>query len=501
MVNVEVNNLERLGAYVRARRLALGLTQTQLGQRLAWTQERVSILEHGKYGMPSLPALARLAIACEVSLMDILKSAGYGDGPNIGTDGWASTRANGPVLLYTLQQLLAIEAGTMKDALDCAADLVAGVMGAEMVDAFIYDAPTGSLVALGSSNTEMGRRAHEVGMDRLPVANHGREVSVYETGEPYLTGDANHDPRMLIGMTEGLGISSFLGVPLSVGRARRGVLIAVSSQLDQFHDDDIPFFETVARWVGMVAHHAELIEEVQRDAVEKAHRTGVEEVISFLERDSTFHLEPLMERLDILRHRALHNGDEDGARELELVQERTGQIKRALNELMDASALQRGLVPLKLETTDVVELVREVADEHRAALATVHVRAPEGLRVQLDAARIRQAVDALIRNALRRSPRSLPVVVTVNVVREKDGDRVVVSVQDERTSLCSDQPPELAGDFFAVEDSPTLGMSLFQARSAVEAHGGMVSVDTPSVTTAVFKLTLPLTAKEISRAN
>jgi len=78
-MNVDTADLESLGSFIRSRRQALGLTQTQLGERLGWMQERVSILENAKYGMPSLPALARLAIACEVPLMQILRAVGYGD--------------------------------------------------------------------------------------------------------------------------------------------------------------------------------------------------------------------------------------------------------------------------------------------------------------------------------------------------------------------------------------------------------------------------------------
>lgn len=66
-----------LGNLTRDRRKALGMTQTQLGQRLGWAQERVSILEHGTYGMPSLSQLSRLAHALEMSLGEVLHAMGF----------------------------------------------------------------------------------------------------------------------------------------------------------------------------------------------------------------------------------------------------------------------------------------------------------------------------------------------------------------------------------------------------------------------------------------
>lgn len=66
-----------LGAFIRRQREHLGLTQTQLGRRLGYYQERVSAIERGTYGLPSLPALAELAVALEVDLGDLIEAAGY----------------------------------------------------------------------------------------------------------------------------------------------------------------------------------------------------------------------------------------------------------------------------------------------------------------------------------------------------------------------------------------------------------------------------------------
>lgn len=491
-MNVDTTDLESLGNYIRGRRQALGLTQTQLGQRLGWMQERVSILENGKYGMPSLPALARLAVACEVPLMEILRAAGYGDDSHLEMNTSTAEHPSGTALLYTLQQLIAIDVGTMKDALDQAADLLAGVMGAEKVDAFIYDPKVESLVALGASNTDMGRKQRRLGMDRLPLANRGREVGIFETGAPYLTGDAESDPEMLVGFVQGLGVKSFLGVPLSVDGERRGVLVATSSKSDQFHEEDTSFFETVARWVGVAAHRAELMEEVQRDAVEKARRAAAEELIEYLGQDTRLHLEPVIERLIVLRTKAMQQGDTESAGEFDRIQDLVRGVEQSIESLLDASALERGLVALNLESTDLVRLVNEVVEQHRGELSPVHVRAPDGLQAELDVARIRSAIDALIRNALRRSPGSLPVVVEIAVVRQEGEDQVLVSIQDEGTNVGIAASPGLTSDLAPRAEAPSLGLSLYHARSAAEAHGGTIAVDTPSTNTAVFRLILPL---------
>ena len=86
-------------------------------------------------------------------------------------------------LLPTLERLLAIDETDLHRALDQACHMVAEALGADKVDAALYDAASDSLVAAGTSHTPMGRNQHAIGMNRLPVANGGREVEVFVTGE------------------------------------------------------------------------------------------------------------------------------------------------------------------------------------------------------------------------------------------------------------------------------------------------------------------------------
>src|SRR5436305_14854316 len=101
-------NLEALGRFIRERRQALGLTQTTLAGRLGWVQERVSLVENAKYGLPSLPALARLAAALETPLASVLEAIGYSG--MVPAEPEPNTPPQSVALQYALQQLLSIDA-------------------------------------------------------------------------------------------------------------------------------------------------------------------------------------------------------------------------------------------------------------------------------------------------------------------------------------------------------------------------------------------------------
>src|SRR3954451_2084221 len=146
-------------------------------------------------------------------------------------------------LLGTLEQLLAIDATELEPALQQAAQIVCEVLGADKVDVFIYEPASESLVARGTSATPMGRRQHEIGMDRLPLAGRGRAVQVFRTGTSYQDGRVDKDQLELVGIREGLGVRSQVSVPLEAGGTRRGVLSAMSAEPDFFSALDTAFLE------------------------------------------------------------------------------------------------------------------------------------------------------------------------------------------------------------------------------------------------------------------
>ena len=74
-------------------------------------------------------------------------------------------------LLDTLQRLLEIPAADMKVALTQACDAVAAALGADKVDAFIYDPQSDCLVAQCSSTQPLSAKERRHGLDVLQVSN------------------------------------------------------------------------------------------------------------------------------------------------------------------------------------------------------------------------------------------------------------------------------------------------------------------------------------------
>ena len=191
-------------------------------------------------------------------------------------------RAGRDPVWTTLERLLALDAVELKTALDQAADITAEALRADKVDAFVYEAETESLVALGTSDTPMGRRQHAIGLHRLPLATGGRAADVFRSGRRHLDGHVDADPDELEGIKTGLGVRSALLCPLEVAGQRRGVLSAVSARPDDFSDDDAALCGAMARWLALVMHRAELVQQLGEFREERGRREAILEVLNLL---------------------------------------------------------------------------------------------------------------------------------------------------------------------------------------------------------------------------
>ncbi|GLV60453.1 hypothetical protein KDH_72720 [Dictyobacter sp. S3.2.2.5] len=157
-------------------------------------------------------------------------------------------------LLTTLERLLEIEAIQVKPALQQAAQLISEALSAEKVDVFFHEPATHSLLALGSNDSSMSRHQKALALDRLQIANRGRIVEVFLTGDSFLSGQLDQDEGELRGMRipepEGMGIVSQIAASISMQGERRGVLMAACGMHMFFTQQDLRFWKRLPVGLG-----------------------------------------------------------------------------------------------------------------------------------------------------------------------------------------------------------------------------------------------------------
>lgn len=141
----------------------------------------------------------------------------------------------------------------------------------------------------------------------------------------------------------------------------------------------------------------------------------------------------------------------------------TDRLVRLAEDLLVESSVRGGRMPLRREPILLAELVEAAASGHRrgaeAGGARLEVEA-QRVTVSVDPARIRQALENLLANAVRHAPAG--GVIRLSATVEQNELRIAVT----------DDGPGLPDPASAFQLEPTIGRGLAIVRAIAEAHGG-----------------------------
>jgi len=169
---------------------------------------------------------------------------------------------------------------------------------------------------------------------------------------------------------------------------------------------------------------------------------------------------------------------------LRTIIEQIGRLERLLRNLL--SSVQRAkpiLTPVKDVVgflSERVDLFREQAAAHGLALRVEG----ETINAALDSARIGQAIDNLVLNAIQNTPSGGCIAVRA----EQLADRIVFSVADTGQGVPEDVRAQLFEPFVTTRPDGT-GLGLAVVREIAEAHGGIArAIHRPDGTTFIIEL-------------
>jgi two-component system, OmpR family, sensor kinase len=393
-------------------------------------------------------------------------------------------------LLDTLQELFALPALDLTEALMAAAQSIVKVMGCDKVDAFVLDQRKQTLRAIGTSDTPMGRLQRALGLDALALANGGRVVEVFKSGVSFIEGHAERDPNELRGIVAELGVRSTVAAAFDVEGVRRGVLSAVSAQPDFFQASDLQFLEVVAHWLSALIHRAELAERARKSESDQVRRAAADEIIAVLAHDLRNHLQPLLYRLQLFRLR-LSEGKPAKIEEMDKAVRSVQRLSQLTTDLLDLKRLDQGLFSLELVPVDLAAIAQETAATLATSEVPVRATGRDKLVVVADADRVRQALENLVANAVKYSPPRKAVEIQVRAGDGKDKGYALLEVIDEGRGIAPEMLPKLFDRFSSSSDSPGLGLGLYLAHRIARAHeGDLIAESTPGSPTR-FRLKLP----------
>lgn len=169
------------------------------------------------------------------------------------------------------------------------------------------------------------------------------------------------------------------------------------------------------------------------------------------------------------------------------------RLNRVIENLLDMSRLNSGVLELKMDWHDVGDLIGVALQKLKVQIKTheLKVELSEELPlIKIDFRLMEHALSNLILNASMYSPPA----TRITVLSHTEGDILKLEVKDEGQGIPAESIGKVFDKFYRVPGSPTggTGLGLSIVKSIVEAHKGKIFVANNSDQGALFTLTIPI---------
>jgi C4-dicarboxylate-specific signal transduction histidine kinase len=162
-------------------------------------------------------------------------------------------------------------------------------------------------------------------------------------------------------------------------------------------------------------------------------------------------------------------------------------------------ALFKHTAPAKVNL-DINRLILQVctlmADDIHGNVISLETQLAHVPMIRADAVQVQQVIVNLVRNAIEALSAAVELPKSLLIRSRRDGDNLVVDVQDEGTGLAN---PETIFEPFNTTKETGMGMGLAICRSIVEAHGGRIWVVRNEVRGVTFSFSLPTEPSDVTR--
>ncbi len=285
-----------------------------------------------------------------------------------------------------------------------------------------------------------------------------------------------------------LGARSYISVPL---RGRKGIIGAMSLVRGlpgrRYGPEDVVVAEGLGQRAGLAVENARLYL-ASREAI-----VARDDFLAIAAHELRTPLSTLSLQLQML---AVTPGAERTAavvdQKLERALRQTRRLAGLIDSLLEVSRITAGRLTLHREPSDLSAIVRDVAQRlhgvAEAAGCEVSVHAEDSVTGSWDPLRLDEVVSNLLQNAIRYAPGG-PIELSV----EPDGQQVRLVVRDHGPGIPQNLRARVFDRFEKGEgrSQEGLGLGLYITRQVVDAHGGIIEIESEPGEGTTFIVLLP----------
>jgi len=178
------------------------------------------------------------------------------------------------------------------------------------------------------------------------------------------------------------------------------------------------------------------------------------------------------------------------------ITEQLDRLSSQFTAILDVSAAEAGVLALQFEKVSLDGVAREVLETFEPVAMDRGLRLesviPCGIDLEADRVRIFQVLANLVDNAIKHTPRDGWVRLSIEV--DRYGKGAMVSIADSGFGIAQRDLPHIFERYYRGDDSrsgPGAGLGLPLVQGIVEAHGGIVTVESEMGKGTTFRILLP----------
>ncbi len=153
-------------------------------------------------------------------------------------------------------------------------------------------------------------------------------------------------------------------------------------------------------------------------------------------------------------------------------------LETMITEILESERLKQGKSRLKLEICDLVQLIRDAANDFKDTSPGLKMGLPDSSILTIDSERIKMVIRNCLDNAFKYSkPESKPV----HLILYQDDPYTYISIHDDGIGVPEDVLPHLFEPFYRVDRSRSketggYGLGLHMCQKIMEAHEGCITL-------------------------
>lgn len=315
-------------------------------------------------------------------------------------------------------------------------------------------------------------------------------AQTYRAAKPFLVRniDAKTDSHVLL---KELGLKQALVAPLKVEAMRVGVIVVGDPYNHDFTEDQLEQLGSLAAPAGLVLSQIGRYEaqaEMTRRLEEVAQMKS--DFVSTVSHELRSPLTSIIGSLDTVNRPELAPPEPVSQQLLLSARRQAGRLQRLIEDLLVVSRIDRGAIPLQIETIPIHEIFNEI---YRVVSIEPTIRVdPVDLEVRADRDHLSRVLINLVENAAKYAPDS-----QVDLFAWEKAGMAVLAVVDHGPGIPEGETERVFERFTQLDQSDTrlkggTGLGLSIVKTLTETMHGSVRIETTEGGGATFVVELPL---------